>query len=193
LQDGDGAIGFGDTLLNYRWQAIMEGPRRPAFSPRVSAVLPTGSVSRGLGDGSFGLQFNLPFSKQHGDVYWHWNAGVTWLPGADLDLSEPAGGQTPGVDSDTSLVSPFLAGSAIYRLRPMFNLMLESVLAFDEFTTGAGTERDTFFTLAPGARGGWNLGDHQLILGFAVPVTWGGGESEAGAFVYLSYELPFKR
>ena len=27
-----------------------------------------------------GLQVNLPFSKRHGDVYWHWNGGFTWLP-----------------------------------------------------------------------------------------------------------------
>ncbi|HEV3486556.1 MAG TPA: iron dependent repressor, metal binding and dimerization domain protein [Vicinamibacterales bacterium] len=193
-QDADGDTGFSDTLINYRWQAWMEGPGRPAFSPRISAVLPTGSVSRGLGDGSFGLQANLPFSKQRGDVYWHWNAGVTWLPRADVELTEPTGEQLPA-ESNThaSLVSPFLAGSAIYRLQPMLNLMLESVLSFDEFTTGAGTARETSFTLAPGARGGWNVGDQQLILGFAVPVTWAGGDSDTGAFVYLSYELPFRK
>jgi DtxR family Mn-dependent transcriptional regulator len=179
--------GVGDTLINYRWQALVEGPGRPAFSPRLSAVLPTGSVSRGLGDGSLGLQINLPFSKQRGDVFWHWNAGLTWLPGAETEPDPPSPRRR-----DT-LTSPFLAGSAIYRLRPMFNLMLESVLSFEETFADAATVRDTFFTLSPGARGGWNLGDHQLILGFAVPVTWGAGEPEAGAFAYLSYELPFRK
>ena len=140
------------------------------------------------GDGSLGLQFNLPFSKQRGDVYWHWNAGLTWLPGAEVETVLPDTAR-PG----ETLVSPFLAGSGIYRVRPMFNLMLESVLAFEKAIADAGTARDTFFTLSPGARGGWNLGDHQLILGVAVPVTWGGGESDAGAFVYLSYELPFRK
>ena len=86
-----------------------------------------------------------------------------------------------------------MAGSAIYRVQPMVNVMLESVLAFDEFTTGRGTDRETFFTLAPGARGGWNLGDQQLIVGLAIPVTWGAGEADAGAFFYLSYELPFRK
>jgi hypothetical protein len=193
-QDAGGDTGFSDTLINYRWQAWMEGPGRPAFSPRISAVLPTGSFSRGLGDGSFGLQLNLPFSKQRGDVYWHWNAGVTWLPRADVELTEPIGGQPPAeADMHASLVSPFLAGSAIYRLQPMLNLMLESVVAFDEFTTESGTARETFLTVSPGARGGWNVGDHQLVVGFAVPVTWASGESDTGAFVYLSYELPFRR
>ena len=101
-------VGFGDALINYRYQAMMEGPGRPAFSPRVSVVLPFGNVPRGLGDGSAGLQFNLPFSKQTGDWYWHWNAGLTWLPQAELDLE-------PGRQENLS--SPFLAGSAIYRLR----------------------------------------------------------------------------
>jgi DtxR family Mn-dependent transcriptional regulator len=176
--------GFGDTLINYRYQALMEGPGRPAFSPRVSLVLPFGSTSKGLGNGSFGLQFNLPFSKQVGDVYWHWNAGLTWLPQAELESD---------ADDTASLEVPFLAGSGIYRLRPMFHLMLESVVSFAETRVPGATERETLFTLSPGVRGGWDLGDKQLILGFAAPITWGANETEPGAFVYLSYELPFKK
>ena len=78
--------GVGDVLINYRYQASMEGPGRPAFSPRISLVVPAGDSSRGLGSGSAGLQFNLPFSKQTGDWYWHWNAGTTWLPQAEASL-----------------------------------------------------------------------------------------------------------
>jgi DtxR family transcriptional regulator, Mn-dependent transcriptional regulator len=180
--DGGGSTGFGDGLVNYRYQAWLEGPGRPAFSPRVSVVLPFGSVPRGLGGGSFGLQFNLPFSKQMNDWYWHWNAGLTWLPQADVDDTR-----------EENLASPFVAGSAIYRLRPMFNLMLESVLLSAERIGDADTRRETFFTISPGARGGWNLGDHQLILGLAIPITWGADETDAGAFIYASYELPFRR
>jgi hypothetical protein len=180
---GHGTAGFGDTLINYRYQALTEGPGRPAFSPRVSLVVPTGSSDRGLGAGSAGLQFNLPFSKQSGDISWHWNAGLTWLTSVD-------GAVRP--QDEVSLASPFLAASGIYRVRPMFHLMVESVANFEEYPQGEGTARETFLTLSPGARGGWNIGDRQLILGFAVPVTWG-GETEGGAFFYLSYELPFKR
>lgn len=183
---GSGPSGFGDALINYRYQALMEGPGRPAFSPRLSLVLPTGSVEQGLGRGSAGLQINLPFSKQTGDVYWHWNAGFTWLPEVDV---------SPGTDEHVSLTTPFLSGSGIYRLRPMFHLMLESVATFEEYAFGDGTARERFFTLSPGARGGWNIGDHQLIVGFAVPLTWGGGsgDTEKATFFYFSYELPFKR
>jgi hypothetical protein len=54
-------------------------------------------------------------------------------------------------------------------------------------------ERSAAFTLSPGARGGWNIGDHQLIVGAAIPITWTEGSTDTGAFFYLSYELPFKR
>jgi hypothetical protein len=56
-----------------------------------------------------------------------------------------------------------------------------------------GTGHERLFTLSPGARGGWDLGDQQLILGVAAPVTWGAGEREAAFFFYVSYELPFKK
>jgi hypothetical protein len=36
-------------------------------------------------------------------------------------------------------------------------------------------------------------GDAQVILGVAAPITWGGGATDAGVFVYFSYELPFRR
>jgi DtxR family Mn-dependent transcriptional regulator len=186
LDNGSGS-GIGDTQLNYRYQALAEGPGRPAFSPRVSLALPTGDVPRLRGSGSAGLQVNLPFSKQAGDWYWHWNGGVTWLPRAErLAVNTPD-------DTRVNLLSPFLAGSAIYRVRPMFNLMLESVLRFDELVDGENTSRETAFVLSPGARGGWNLGDQQLIVGAAIPITWVAGSAETGLLLYLSYELPFKK
>ena len=76
----------------------------------------------------------------------------------------------------------------------MFNLMLESFWLSQEIIEDADTGRESLFTLSPGARGGWNIGDHQLILGVAVPVTWiSGGDADAGMFLYFSYELPFKK
>ena len=175
LNGSESAIGA--VLVNYRFQAMEEGPGRPAFAPRLSLILPVGNASAGGGEG--GLQTNLPFSKQQGDMAYHGNAGLTWLPRGERD----------------DFVSPFLAGSAIYRLRPMFHLMLESLLLFDATETPTGrTERTRSFTLSPGVRGGWNLAeDTQLILGAAIPVTRTAGESSTGLFVYLSYELPYKK
>jgi DtxR family Mn-dependent transcriptional regulator len=179
--------GFGDLQVNYRYQAVTEGPGRPAFSPRASLILPTGDVPRLRGSGSVGLQVNLPFSKQTRDWYWHWNSGFTWLPRAE---SLAVDGRGDRVD----LMSPFLAGSAIYRLRPMVNLMLETVVRFDEVTgEGTVTHRENAFVLSPGVRTGWNIGEQQVIVGAAVPVTWIDGRTETGLIVYLSYELPFKK
>ena len=186
--DGGTEFGVADSLLNYRYQAMMEGPGRPAFSPRASLVLPTGSVADGRGAGSYGLQVNLPFSKQQGDVYWHWNAGFTWLPRADTP-----GETAPGGSRHASLMSPFLAGSAVYRLRPMLHLMLENVLTFEQSFDGVASSRETLYTISPGFRGGWNVGDAQIVPGAALPITWGGGGADIGLFLYFSYELPFRK
>jgi DtxR family transcriptional regulator, Mn-dependent transcriptional regulator len=176
LDHSSRSTGIGDVMINYRYQATLDDPGIPAFSPRVSLILPTDSS----GDDSVGVQVNLPVSKQRGDIYFHGNAGFTWLPRAR------------GAAERVSLMTPHVSGSAIYRLRPMFNLMVENVLSFEEFAGIIGTERQTVFTFSPGARGGWNLGDHQLILGGAVPISFA-DETDAGVLVYLSYELPFKR
>lgn len=185
-----GNSGIGDLLLNYRYQLWTEDDRRPAFSPRLSLILPSGDEEKGLGNGSPGLQINLPFSKQRNDVYFHWNGGFTFVPG----VSDKRCCTLVPVD-DVTLLTPHLSGSAIWRVRPMVNLMMESVLEWpEELSSAVGTtERFTSFTLSPGARGGWNIGDHQLIVGVALPITWAQGDSEAGIFGYFSYELPFKR
>jgi DtxR family Mn-dependent transcriptional regulator len=188
LSDVGEKSGVGDTLLNYRYQALTEGPGRPAFSPRASLVLPSGSSKNALGNGSLGLQVNLPFSKQTGDWYWHWNAGLTWLPAADATFRQG----DLAIIRHAALTSPFLAGSGIYRLRPMLHVMLESVVSFDQSLEEIGRSRETTFTLSPGVRGGWNIGERQLIIGLALPTSWNAGAS-TGAFVYVSYELPFRK
>jgi DtxR family Mn-dependent transcriptional regulator len=184
----DGHSGVGDVLLNYRYQFWKEEDGRPAFSPRLSLILPTGDELNGLGNGALGLQINLPFSQQRQDIYFHWNAGLTVLPGVSSKRlqSRPA--------DDVTLVTPHVAGSAMWRTKPMLNLMLESVLEWPEELAGPGvTERSKAFTLSPGVRGGWNVGDRQVVVGLALPITWSGGDSEAGIFAYFSYELPFRR
>ena len=74
----------------------------------------------------------------------------------------------------------------------MFNLMLESLAVFRDDAETGGKSRSTAVTISPGLRTGWNLADQQLIVGVAVPVTFTADTTNTAAFVYLSYELPFK-
>jgi DtxR family Mn-dependent transcriptional regulator len=177
----DGASGIGDVVLHYRFQALDETASRPAFSPSVSLVLPTGDASRGLGDGSTGWEVSLPFSKQFGDLYVHWNGGFTHVPAAEAGSAKH------------NLFTPRVAASGIWRVRPMFNLMLESVFEWPEEIAGATTERSYSTTVVPGFRTGWNLGDAQAIVGLGVPVSFTSGTADTGVFGYFSYELPFSR
>ena len=157
---GEGA-GIGDVLLNYRYQLRTETAGRPAISPRLSVVLPTGRESDDLGGGTAGLDVNVPVSKQFGDFYVHGNAGYTWLPEVQRTAR--------------------IAGSGIWRVAPLLNLLLEAVVEFDESVT-----------VSPGFRRGWNFGDRQLVIGAAVPITRAEGRSTAALLTYFSYELPFR-
>lgn len=170
----DGAGGVGDVLVNYRLQVWDGSDARPAFSPRLSVVLPSSADRRDFGTGGVGWQANLPFSKRAGRVYWHANAGNTWL-------------RESGRASDWQS-TPFVAGSAIVAVRPMFNLMLELYQEWQPTATG----RDRVTTVAPGMRGGWNVGDTQWIIGVAAPITRGARRDHA-VLGYLSYELPFTK
>jgi hypothetical protein len=175
--------GIGDVIVNYRLQVLEEGPGRPAFSPRVSVIIPSASDNTDLGDGVMGLQFNAPFSKRARDWYLHGNAGLTYLVGDDDVFGENAGG----------LVSPFVAGSAIWRASPTFNLLVELVGESIAISAGNGAiVRTQAFTISPGFRYAWNPRDSQVVVGVAVPVTRSERQTRGSVFGYFSYELPFK-
>jgi hypothetical protein len=168
------------VLINYRYQALVEGPGRPAFSPRLSLILPTGP--RGGSEDRPGLQMNLPFSKQAGDLYFHWNGGVTWVDAVEV-----------GDRSTADLTSPFLAGSVIWRTTPLFHLMMETVVEWEESIEVGEMVRERSLTLAPGFRWGWNIGEQQIVIGLAAPVTTTDAATNIGVFTYFSYELPFQK
>jgi DtxR family transcriptional regulator, Mn-dependent transcriptional regulator len=176
-----GSQGLGDIAVHYRLQVSDETGSRPAISPRVSLILPTGSVEKGLGAGNPGWQVNLPVSKQFGDVYLHGNAGFTHFPGAKGD------------SGTYNLFSPAVAGSAIWRRRDMLNLMFEAVVERQQGVDGDTVRSSVVTTLLPGVRGGWDRDDSQIVVGVAAPVTISGGRRSVGALGYFSYELPFSK
>jgi len=168
----DGSAAIGDGLINYRYQAWSGDGTLPAFSPRLSVILPTSAERREYGGSGFGWQVNLPFSKQVSAVFFHANAGATTLRGA--------GSGTPWQ------TTPSVAGSVIVAVRPMFNLMFET---YSESRSGdSGREIST--TFVPGFRTGINAGDKQWIVGLAMPITRG-AVHDRSVLAYLSYELPF--
>lgn len=174
--DGQRARGIGDVEISYRYQAWLESATMPAFAPGVSLILPTGSQNKGLGDGSFGVEIMLPFSKIVSDrVTLHANAGVTHL----FDVH----GHSP-----TSFVA---AGSAVYAVTREFNFLLEGLVEWSESVNDAfALERETTFTLSPGFRKAINLpDDKQFVFGFATPITFARDKpTDYGLFFYLSFE-----
>jgi hypothetical protein len=189
--DNEGRGSMGDVAINYRYQLRTGEGGGTALSPRVSLLL-RARREHSLEAARVGIELNLPASRQFGDIFLHGNAGVRMYPQVESGVFPlPVELQAP---RDVSLVNPFLAGSAILRVKPMVNLMFESVVLFEERIVGrATTARDTTVILSPGTRFGWNLGDHQLVLGAAVPFEHGSGETTAGIFGYASWELPFRR
>ncbi|MBF0500818.1 MAG: transporter [Candidatus Riflebacteria bacterium] len=184
--EGDPAdcIGRGDTLLNYRYQAIGDGNARVAFAPRFSVVLPTGDEKRGMGKGGTGYQVNLPISVVLSD-HWvtHFNLGGTITPGA----RDAAGNSGKTFDYN-------FGESFIWLAAPTFNVMLELAYGSLESIAGSGLkQRSDSFYISPGFRWAINCKNNlQIVPGIAFPIGIGPSNDRA-VFFYLSFEHPFKK
>jgi hypothetical protein len=170
--------GIGDVLLNYRWQALFREETLTALAPRLSLVLPTGNEHRGLGEGSLGFQWNLPFSTAIGDRWFvHLNVGGTFL--AD-----------PVSTHGDSVYHHNIGGSIIYAINDEWHLMLESVSNWEEALDVRGRRHyESSVLVSPGVRKAFNFDNgSQLVLGCAAPIGVGGHAPDYGAFLYLSFE-----
>jgi hypothetical protein len=190
--DNDSGAGhIGDVGINYRYQLRTGEGGGTAVSPRVSLLLRP-RREHSLESARVGLELNLPASRQVDDIFLHGNVGVRMYPQVESSVfPSPVELQAP---HDVALVNPFLAGSAILRVKPMLHLMFESVVLFEErIVRRATTTRETTVILSPGTRFGWNFGEQQLVLGAAVPFERASGDTNAGVLGYASWELPFGR
>jgi hypothetical protein len=177
--------GFGDTLLNWRYQLIGSGETRIAFAPRISALLPTGDSRFGRGAGGTGLQSNLPLSVELTPHFvTHTNAGFTVVPRAQDWVGDHA--RTFGYN---------FGQSVIWLAHPRVNFMLETAYsAFDCVVAPNKTDRDQTLYVSPGIRWAHNFKNGlQIVPGVAVPVGVGPSSGEHGLFFYLSFEHPFVR
>jgi hypothetical protein len=180
VRNGGWENGLSDIRLNYRFQALMETERMPAFAPRFSFVVPTGDAGKGFGRDRLGYEVNLPLSKIVSDRWTiHFNAGGSLFPAVK------------GHD----LWNYNLRASAIYAVSETFNLMLETVADWNEdVVLRRKIDRTTTALISPGARYAFNLpNDLQIVAGAAVPVGVTSDSPDWGLFFYLSFEHPFVR
>jgi hypothetical protein len=185
IDEGDRQHGVGDVLLNYRYQALEEGPGKPAFAPRFSLIIPTGNRDEGTGNGVVGYQWGLPFSKKVASrLALHANLGVTYLPDVRSPMDD---GQ---LSPERSLVSSWVGGSAIYALLPRLHLMLEWLGFIQDNINGSGRAVRTFSpVLSPGFRAAVvNDEDLQIVAGAGVPIGLNGQANNIAVFLYFSVE-----
>ena len=185
VENGDRRNGLGDVLLTYRYQLLEEDEAKPAFAPRFSLILPSGSRKRGTGYGVVGYEFGLPFSKKvTGQFALHANFGLTYLPNARASLG------SGGLSSEHSLVSYNFGASAIYAVLPRVHLMLEWLADFEESIDDNGKPERSFMpVLSPGLRAA--IVDRpmlQIVAGAAAPIGLNRKAENYGAFLYLSIE-----
>lgn len=172
----------GDVALNYRFQAIGRDEERLWFAPRLSLVLPTGSVANGSGAGGPGLQLMLPVSLDITDkLVTHWNAGGTVTHARAAN----------GVQADTRGLNA--AASAIWLLSPNLNLMLETAWDRGDVLDDAGQRMTAeHLIVSPGVRAAINLASGmQIVPGVGIPLGVGPSRGTRDVFLYFSVEHPF--
>lgn len=187
IDGADRIYGVGDILLNYRYQALMEDDVKPAFAPRFSLIVPSGSVRRGTGNGAVGYQWNLPFSKKLADRFAaHANFGLTYQPHVRALLDASTGQLSP----KRSLVSYNIGASGIYALFPRFHLMLEWIGNFEANINDNGRPERSFMpVISPGFRTAIvNEDKLQIVVGVASPIGLNRKADNFGAFLYFSVE-----
>jgi hypothetical protein len=183
-KDGSGT-GLGDVALNFRYQLAGDGGDGLHVAPRATLIVPSGNELRGRGAGGIGLQTNLPLSiRPFPELALHANAGLTYTPKTKNLLGHTA-----------RTVNANLGGSAIWLLRPTFNLMLELLWLRTEVVVGPDQRaRTDGLILNPGVRGAFNFDSGlQIVPGAAYTMAFSDRGGEDGLLLYLSFEHPFKR
>jgi len=181
--DRGNSTGIGDIYLNYRYQLSYK-QSFVACSPRLSLIIPAGNQSKGLGTGSWGLQFNLPVSKRWSNQFInHLNTGTTYFFKVKQDE----------IGFNKPLMSYFAGISSIWLVTEKFNLMLEclsNLTANPDLNNKVSYTNETI--LAPAFRFASDIKNLQIVPGISVPVSLSkDSKTEVGALFYLSFEHPY--
>jgi hypothetical protein len=188
FNNGNLTNGLGDILINYR-PMLMGKNDWALVIPRFTLIAPTGNARYGLGSGAWGGQFNLAVTKRlNSKITMHYNAGYTLLKKADyyIDL----GDGSPVLTYEKDVASKNIGASAIWLVRPKFNLMVEYTSAFGQAINDTGTlDKDNSTIINPGFRFAIDIGKVQIVPGAGIPINFSNGEfANTGAFFYLSIE-----
>ena len=179
---GAAGFGWGDTLINYRYQLIGNGETRVAFAPRASLMLPSGSTYWARGFGGTGLQFAFPLSVALNKQFvTHWDLGTSIIPHA----TNAAG--------NSGMLRPWYATqSFVWLAKPRFNALVETAYFGNETLVSSRrvTHSGQVF-VSPGVRWAHNLSHGlQVVPGVGVPIGAGPSAGQAGILLYLSFEHP---
>jgi hypothetical protein len=181
--------GLGDVMVNYRYE--LAGKNNWALiTPRLSLIMPTGDVNKGLGSGAWGTQVNLPVSKMISNkLVTHYNAGFTYLKDAHHSLAD-----TPTQDDfiQQDLTHFHTGASIIWMVSNRLNGMLEYMSSFnDQFDAVGKVSKHHEMLVNPGIRYAFQAGKSQIVPGISLPIARQEGQSTTGLFFYLSIEPDF--
>jgi len=180
--------GLGDIFLNYR--PLLWGKNDWALViPRFTVIVPTGNARYGLGSGSWGGQFNLAVTKRlNRKITTHYNAGYSIMTKADHYTYNTEGNPVLAYEKDLKMKN--IGVSAIWLVRPKFNLMLEYAAVFGhEFQDDGSQTKMNTAILNPGFRFAVDVGKIQFVPGVGVPLNFTNGSFDnTGGFIYLSIE-----
>ena len=85
-----------------------------------------------------------------------------------------------------------VGGSIIWLASKNFNLMLEGLNIISHAANADNhMQAQNQTILSPGFRYAININKLQIVPGLAVPISFQDGKSNAGAYIYLSFEHPF--
>jgi hypothetical protein len=179
------APGVGDILLSYRYQ-LCTSSDWAAVAPRFSLIIASGSVDKGLGSGSMGIQFAVPVSKRLSDFFVvHLNASATVLPEARRTT-------LGGNEVRRTLNSFSVGGSVIVLVMKNVNVMVEALAnSIGEISEAGNVVHSHETVVNPGLRFAIDFEGLQVVPGVGIPMSFLNGDSRLGAFFYLSFEHPF--
>ncbi len=172
--------GMGALMLNYKLR-VLNSDIYGVLAPRVSVLIPLSKGNDALGNGSYGFQFNLPYSNRLSELLLvHLNLGSSVMLNHGSNKNQTAADFFWGIGSD-------------FIIHKNVNLMLEYYHNF-KHKDGAMNQirHEQEIILSPAVRFAINAGSLQIVPGIALPIRYTPEDDKVhpGFIGYLSFEFP---